>query len=230
MKEHHGGNLRGIRLLDVGSGLGESSVYFALQGMEVTATDVSEGMLEMAQQVAEHHGVQLQTQVANAETLPFEDNSFDAIYVANTIHHIPDQAAFFEDVSRVLKPGGWFYSWDPLAYNPAINIYRNMATEVRTEDEEPLRMDIFNLLQSRFENLGKRFFWMASLALFFKYFLVDRVHPNADRYWKRIYTETDRSLWWWKPLKLLDGILTRIPYLNRWSWNIVIYGQKPNSE
>ena len=49
----------------------------------------------------------------------------------------------FSEIRRVLKPGGRFFSYDPLAYNPAINVYRKMATEVRTPDEQPLtRADV----------------------------------------------------------------------------------------
>src|SRR5215469_10816301 len=58
-------------------------------------------------------------------------------------------------------------------------------------------------------------FWILSLALFLKYYAVDRIHPNQDRYWKRIYKETENSLVWWKPLRWLDSGLTRIPLVRR---------------
>jgi hypothetical protein len=69
-------------------------------------------------------------------------------------------------------------------------------------------------------------FWMTTLALFAKYFLIDRVHPNQDRYWKRILTESRRSLWWWRPLLALDSLLTRVPGARWWSWNVVLWGRK----
>ena len=101
-----------------------------------------------------------------------------------------------------------------------------MATAVRTEDEAPLRFEVLELARRWFPRVRCRTFWIASLALFLKYYLVDRVHPNADRYWKRILRETDRSLLWWKPLLLADGLLTRLPGVRRLSWNIVLWGQK----
>lgn len=67
---------------------------------------------------------------------------------------------------------------------------------------------------------------MASLLLFIKYLVVDRVHPNADRYWKRILKETDHTLRWWKPLRTLDAALTRIPGIRWWAWNTVMWGTK----
>lgn len=69
-------------------------------------------------------------------------------------------------------------------------------------------------------------FWIATLALFIKYYLVDRLHPNQDRYWKRILVEPKSALWWWRPLLTLDFVLTRIPGLRWWSWNVVMWGTK----
>src|ERR1700737_4099650 len=51
--------LTGKRLLDVGAGLGESSVYFALQGADVTMIDISPQMIAKARQVGRFHGVEL---------------------------------------------------------------------------------------------------------------------------------------------------------------------------
>lgn len=188
------GDIKGLRLLDVGAGLGESSVYFALQGADVTATDISPGMVDFAERLARHHGTTVKGVVCPAEHLDVPDASFDLVYVANSIHHMPDKDRFFQEVRRVLKPGGHFFSWDPLAYNPVINVYRHIATEVRTDNEAPLRVCDLNRVRKYFDHVGHREFWIATLALFIKYYLLDRVHPNQDRYWKRIFKKTPRSL------------------------------------
>jgi hypothetical protein len=51
---------------------------------------------------------------------------------------------------------------DPLRYNPLINIYRRMATAVRTADEHPLGMDDLRQLKRTFRRVEARFFWLAS--------------------------------------------------------------------
>ncbi len=220
------GPLRGKRILDVGSGLGESSVYLALQGAEVVMVDISPRMIEKAKEVGRYHGIRVEGFPAVGEDLPVGDSEFDIVYTANTIHHVTDHAKFFAEIRRVLKPGGRFFSFDPLAYNPAINIYRRMATTVRTEDEAPLSRADLALARTYFTDVSYRTFWIATLALFAKYYLVDRVHPNADRYWKRIFGETPESLWWWRPLLALDSALTRMPGLRWWAWNIVMSGKR----
>jgi SAM-dependent methyltransferase len=221
------GDLRGKRLLDVGAGLGESSVYFALLGAEVTAVDLSAGMVDCAVALAKLYGVEIQGVVQSGEELDVPENYYDIVYTANTIHHVTDKERFFRQIRRALKPGGRFYSFDPLAYNPLINGYRRMATEVRTEDEAPLTFRDVALVRKYFDKVGHREFWILTLALFLKYYLVDHVHPNRDRYWKRILRETPNSLRWWLPLQAVDTWLTRIPGLRRLAWNMVMWGEKP---
>lgn len=223
------GNLRGKRLLDIGAGLGESSVYFALQGAHVTLTDISPGMVQTGRELARRYGVEVEGIVSEAEDLGVAAETFDFVYVANTIHHVCDRDALFQKIHRALKPGGCFFSYDPLAYNPAINVYRRIATEVRTEDESPLKLADLKLARKYFPGVQHREFWISTLFLFVKYYAVDRVHPNQDRYWKRILRETPQQLRWWMPLRAMDMALTRMPLLRWMAWNMVMWGEKEAS-
>lgn len=223
------GSLRGKKLLDIGAGLGESSVYFALQGAEVTLIDISPQMVATALDLGRKFGVEMHGIVSSAESLNLPDGTYDIIYTANTIHHVQNRAYLFGQMSRALRPGGMFFSYDPLAYNPVINVYRRMATEVRTPDEAPLTTADIKLARQYFGDVQHREFWIAALALFVKYYVLDRVSPNADRYWKRILNETDRGLSWWKPLRSLDELLTRLPMMRWLAWNVVLWGRKPGA-
>jgi SAM-dependent methyltransferase len=223
------GPLGGKKLLDIGAGLGESSVYFALKGARVTTVDISPGMVETALALGRKFGVELEGIVAGAEDLEVPPETYDVIYIANTIHHVQNRALLFEKMSRALKPGGRFFSYDPLAYNPAINVYRRMATQVRTPDESPLTRADLKLARKYFQNVVHREFWISSLLLFAKYYVKDRVHPNEDRYWKRILREPEGALWWWRPLRATDTLLARIPLVRWLAWNMVMWGEKPQS-
>lgn len=221
------GDLRGKRLLDVGAGLGESSVYFALKGADVTAVDLSPGMVERAVALGQAHGVSIRGVVQSGERLDVEAGYYDIVYVANTIHHVTDKDQLFQQMHQALKPGGRFFSFDPLAYNPVIEVYRRMATKVRTEDEAPLTFQDVERARVYFPDVQHREFWILTLSLFLKYFLIDRVHPNSERYWKKILLETPETLGWWMPLANIDRWLTRIPLVRRLAWNMVMWGQKP---
>jgi SAM-dependent methyltransferase len=220
------GHLAGRKLLDIGGGLGESSVYFALQGADVTIVDISPQMVEKALRLGKKFGVELKGIVAGVEEMNFPA-IYDIIYVANTIHHVRDRALLFKRMHQALRPGGVFFSYDPLAYNPVINVYRRMATAVRTPDEAPLTVADVKLAKRYFTQVRHREFWIATLLLFVKYYLVDRIHPNQDRYWKRILRETPERLRWWVPLRWLDSLFTRLPIVRWLAWNVVIWGRKP---
>src|SRR3984893_10558174 len=220
------GSLSGKRLLYICACLGESSVYFALQGAHVTTVDISLQMVETALGLGRKFGVELKGIASGAEDLNLPETSYDIIYIANTIHHVGNRGSLFEQMRRALKPGGVFFSYDPLAYNPLINVYRRMATAVRTPDEAPLTTADIALARKYFNDVNHREFWISTLLLFVKYYLIDRIHPNQDRYWKRILRETPKKLWWWMPLRWLDRALTRIPLVRLLAWNVVMWGQK----
>jgi SAM-dependent methyltransferase len=221
------GDLAGRRLLDLGSGLGEAAVYFALRGARVTATDVSPEMCALAAGTARLHGVAIETIATPVERLDVPAGSFDLVYGANLLHHVADLEGTLLAVRRALRPGGRCFFWDPLAYNPAIRLYRRMATAVRTPDEHPLDFSVFSRFRRHFVGVGHREFWLTTLLLFAKYHFVDRVHPSADRYWKRILDEDPRRIgWWFRPLQRLDGALLRLPLVRRLAWNVVIWAER----
>ena len=216
------GSLAGKRLLDVGCGLGEASVYFALEGASVTAMDLSQGMLDATRRLAKANGVELATHKAAAEQtgLPAAE-LFDVIYAGNLLHHV-DIGATVRMLKPHLAPGGVFVSWDPVEYNPAIKLYRAIATRVRTPDEHPITRADLRLLEREFARVEARFFWLSTLAIFMLMALRGR-SPNAERYWKAVVAESDRWEPLYRPLRRLDDFLLRwIPPLRWLCWNVVV--------
>ena len=224
----HMGNLSGMRILDIGAGLGESAVYFAIQGARVTANDISPAMLNRCVELAKNYGVNVATLLSlSQEAFDFGENQFDIVYGANVLHHIRTIRPFLGAVKRALTPRGRFFFFDPLSYNPAIKVYRWLATKVRTEDERPLRFSDLKYFRELFSEVHHREFWLTTLAIFIKYFFFDRVDPNTERYWKRIFKEDSNCIgWWFGPFRRLDDVLLRLPPLQFLAWNIVIWGRK----
>jgi 2-polyprenyl-3-methyl-5-hydroxy-6-metoxy-1,4-benzoquinol methylase len=216
------GDIKGKRILDFGCGLGEAAVYFALQGAKVTAADLSPEMTKKALELAAFHNVTIKTVTGNAESLILNGSQFDYIYASNLIHHLQDKQAFFDTVKRLLAPGGVFFSWDPLTYNPVVWIYRFIASGVRTKDEYPLSVQDLSLIKKNFPKVTFKYFWLSGLLIFLKYFLVDALHPSKVRYWKHVLKENSHTLKWWKPLLLLDRYLTSLPLIRLFSWTVVV--------
>jgi ubiquinone/menaquinone biosynthesis C-methylase UbiE len=95
--------------LEIGSGTGYFSLNLVQLGVieRLTATDISPGMLKRLAATAEALGVgDVTTVTTEAETLPFEDESFDLVLGHAVLHHIPDIAKAFDEFRRVLRPGG----------------------------------------------------------------------------------------------------------------------------
>jgi ubiquinone/menaquinone biosynthesis C-methylase UbiE len=95
--------------LEIGSGTGYFSLNLVQLGLigKLTATDISPGMLTQLAATATTLGLEnVTTVVTEAETLPFEDKSFDLVLGHAVLHHIPDLDRAFAEFKRVLRPGG----------------------------------------------------------------------------------------------------------------------------
>jgi SAM-dependent methyltransferase len=221
------GDVKGLTILDYGSGVAEGGIYLAKLGARVVAVDVSEAQLDGARKLAKHHGVEIETRLVTSDRIPAADNEFDRIYGNGVLHHVPHDSAVPE-LARVLKPEGVGCFIEPLPYNPAIKVYRKLASAVRTVDEQPLSMEDIARLSRGFDSVTHREFWFSTLLVFFKFFLWDRVSPNQERYWKKIYTDAKSLESMVRPLRKLDDTLLRsFPPLGRLCWTTVITLSKP---
>jgi ubiquinone/menaquinone biosynthesis C-methylase UbiE len=221
------GDIRGKTVLDLGCGAGEAAVWFAKQGAVVTASDLSSEFLALVQRVAGLHGTQLQTHHADADRLDFPDNTFDIVYAGNVLHHV-DMDKTLQQISRIMRPGGTLVTWDPLRHNPVINVYRRMAMPVRTEDEHPLHIKDVATFKKMFTDVRYDCFWFSTLWIFLRFYLIERIHPSKERYWKKVIKEHERLTKIYNRWGKLDRfILGCLPFLKRYCWNIAICARKP---
>jgi len=96
-------------VLDVASGTGEPGITIAsrLDSGKVVATDLAEGMLEIARENAVRQGIKnLEIRACDVSELPFADNSFDSISCRFGFMFFPDVLLATKEMVRVLKPGG----------------------------------------------------------------------------------------------------------------------------
>ncbi len=92
-------------LIEVGAGVGYTSLWFAERGVAVVATDLSPAQVEIAR------GKGLDAHVRDMYDLGFAPESFDALWAMNCIHHVPssDLDAVLQGFSEILAPGGLVY-------------------------------------------------------------------------------------------------------------------------
>ncbi len=96
----------GDRVLDVGSGSGNTCVALARTGAGVTTLDLSEAWWDEVRGQASAAGVEVELVLGDVEDLPFEDASFDAVVSCFAHIFAPDHDAAAGEMARVLRPGG----------------------------------------------------------------------------------------------------------------------------
>lgn len=97
---------RGRDVLEIGVGLGADHQRFAEAGARLTGIDLTERAVEHTRRRLDLFGLRSDLRVADAEALPFPDESFDVVYSWGVLHHSPDTPRAIEEVRRVLRPGG----------------------------------------------------------------------------------------------------------------------------
>lgn len=103
------GDLKDKKLLDLGCGGGQTSIFFATQGAVVTGIDFSKRQTDFAEDAARKEKIKVEFLQVNIEDLSmFEDRSFDLVNSSHVIHYVKNIKKCFSGIFRVLKPWGKF--------------------------------------------------------------------------------------------------------------------------
>jgi Methylase involved in ubiquinone/menaquinone biosynthesis len=220
------GDLTGKKVLELGCGAGEGSVYFATKGANAVATDISTGMIAVVHRVAEKYGVTVTAHRMTAEAIDYPDASFDVVYGNGVLHHV-DYRKAVREAARVLKLGGTAIFIEPLSYNPVINVYRHIAKTVRTPDERPFKFKDLKEMYSYFGEGYHQEFWFFTLFIFIYFYLIERADPTKERYWKKVIKDAPKFSKMFNFLNALDKFFLKVfPPFRYLCWNTVIVLKK----
>lgn len=96
-------DIAGNKILDLGCGMGEFSVFLALQGYDVVGVDMDEKQLKIARTLSEENGNVAEFIRADATKLPFRDEEFDLVICFDVFEHIEDLLPVLRELYRVTK-------------------------------------------------------------------------------------------------------------------------------
>jgi SAM-dependent methyltransferase len=125
---------RGLKVLEIGCGLGTDGAQFAEAGADYTGVDLTEAAVELARTRFELFELSGDFRVADAENLDFADESFDLVYAHGVLHHTPETSKAIQEIHRVLRPGGraivMLYHRNSYNYRVNISIMRRAGAQL----------------------------------------------------------------------------------------------------
>lgn len=142
--------VEGTKILEVGVGTGKSFPYYP-KGIEITAIDFSEKMLDRARKRALREKVQVHLQQMDIQNLAFADSTFDTVVASFVFCSVPDAIKGLKEVERVCKPGGKVILLEHvLSANPVLAWLMNLINPIvaRTMGPNINRRTVGNTIKS----------------------------------------------------------------------------------
>lgn len=125
---------RGLRVLEIGCGLGTDGAQFASAGADYIGVDLTDAAVDLARKRFEVFNLPGRFCKADAENLEFDDGAFDLIYSHGVLHHTPDTKRAISEIKRILRPGGrvvvMLYHRDSYNYRVNIRILRRAGVHL----------------------------------------------------------------------------------------------------
>lgn len=185
--------------LDVGCGTGIISELYPER--DIMGIDISSGMLR-------HHKGKFK--LASADSIPFDDNSFDSVVCRSVLHHLHRPEKALDEIVRVLKPGGRFVCWETNKSWIA-SIVRRMTQHG----------DNFSNAHTSFDNLPRivgNFLQQESVR--YQGFVAYPILGFPD------ILDFSFLGFAYQPLMLIDKIFSRIPIVNKLGFAVMIKARK----
>ena len=114
-------------MLDYACGLGKWSIHLAQLGGRVSGFDLSGVAIEHARNRAEHNGLEIRFDEADAAALPYEDGEFDIALGVAALHHVIKYPGTADELLRVLRPGGLAVFTENFGHNPFLELGRRLS-------------------------------------------------------------------------------------------------------
>jgi ubiquinone/menaquinone biosynthesis C-methylase UbiE len=189
------------QLLEIGCGTGLfTEKMFSKTGAQITAIDISDALLKQA--VAKVPAARFIIQ--DAMNTNFPDENFDGIYGSSVIHHLDEQKVW-DEMYRLLKPGGKLIFAEPNMLNPQIFVQKNVPFIKKWLGDSPDETAIVRwktrkrLLQTGFTSV--------------KVFPYDFLHPITPSFLI-------------KPVQQFGKLIEQIPVLKEIAGSVIIYAEK----
>jgi SAM-dependent methyltransferase len=212
-------NLAELRVLDYGCGPSDWGVWMATEGARVTLLDLSPKAVELGLRRAAASGVadRVRGEARDASDLScFDSGEFDLVYASAAVHHTLKYPRAFEELVRVVRPGGFLVLAETFGNNPLLNLARRLRAWAEGEAEEQgeeivLSWREIEMLRAHFAHVELREMHLVAMA---KRLLRGRFHHRWARALVSAAEACDRAL------------LMLAPPLRRYCGEVLIIARK----
>jgi ubiquinone/menaquinone biosynthesis C-methylase UbiE len=119
-------------VFEIGFGTGLNLAHYPDAVKKIRVADVNPGMNALANRRIAESSIEVEHDVLNGESLPFEDASFDSVVCTWTLCSIPDVSSALNEMNRVLRPGGrFFFVEHGLADDEKVRKWQNRLTPLQ---------------------------------------------------------------------------------------------------
>jgi ubiquinone/menaquinone biosynthesis C-methylase UbiE len=201
-------------VLEIGGGIGTDLAQFAINGARVTDIDLAIGHLRLAEENFRLRGLPGRFIHHDAESLPFDDRSFDVVYSNGVLHHTPNTAAVVREILRVLRPGGRAIVM--LYAERSLHYWRKLVWQLGVKEGALDRISMGEIMSRTVERsandarpLVKVYSKARAAALFKDFARVEILQRQLE------------------PGELPASLRWALPYIERrWGWNLIIKADK----
>lgn len=131
-----------IKILDVGSGFGDLTVYLSLKGYDVIGLDIAETSKSAGENLSKKFNANCSFVAESIEKTQFPDNYFDFIIGFGSFHHFIKYNGGSKELKRIMKKGAVGFFADPFHENPCYRLFHNKKQMIKFGDEIMTRTKI----------------------------------------------------------------------------------------
>jgi len=232
---------KGAVVLEVSGGGGLEACLLKDMGLTVIESDIAVGMVKRARRCAADDGQNVHSVfvVCDAELLPCQDQSLDAILIVGALHHLPSPERFFAAAKRALKPGGllvigfepnrWpYYTVIPVLrflsrmLHPNRNINPGETSIGDMETKGFVEADFERFLRAEgLKKVSLQRIWYLGGFVQFAVSYINKKRP--------VERMIDLPIALQRVLVACDNFLSRIPLLRRFCWHWTLVAQRPKT-